>query len=208
MDFFARLFAALGFTAKPVTTTTARAATTPLSTVTIMQAESTLASNVQLTRAQVEALAKKITAQYFPAVDWRMLVTMAAIESTFMPNAQRKEYNSKGEVRDISYGLMQVLISTAEWLYASLGRRSYGPATVANLTKPETSLYYGAAYVNWLRRWNGLARSEEWIVRAYNGGPGWQTRQAKETEASHQETLSKTLNHWNKYKRQKVAFYG
>lgn len=200
MDFFSRLFSALfGSTAATPVATVATKTTPTFSQSTVMQAESNLAASGTLSRAQVEAIAKRITQTYFPFVDWRMLVTMCAIESSFQPSAQRKEYNARGEVRDISYGLMQVLISTAAWIYKDLGRRSYGAASVANLTKPETSIYYGAAYVNWLRTWKGARRSEEWIVRAYNGGPGW---------ASSATAQSMTLNHWTKYRKQKAAFYG
>ncbi len=200
MNFFTNLFLSIGLitpvktASKPTTSTKA-----PLSQATIMQVENSLSSNATVTRAQAEAMAKKITSLYFPSVDWRMLVTMCAIESEFKPNAQRKEYNSRGEVRDVSYGLMQLLISTAAWIYKDLGKRAYGAATVANLTKPETSIYYGAAYVNWLRRFGGITRSEEWIVRAYNGGPGW---------AASNTGTSMTLNHWQKYRAKKAAFYG
>lgn len=152
-----------------------------------------------LTRAQVEALCQKITATHFPWVDWRMLAVMCSVESSFKPTAKRTEYNSNGSVRDVSYGLMQLLTSTANWLFSDMGARAYGEPTVATLSNPEANIFFGAAYVSWLRHWNGRSRSEEWIVRAYNGGPGW---------GNSAKGLSMTANHWAKYQRTRKAFYG
>lgn len=162
---------------------------------TVSQTVSIPASGGKLSQAQVEKYAKLIVANFFPNVDWRMLVTMAYIESSFNPKAYRYE----SHIKDASYGLMQVLLGTAKWIYTDLGKRAYGTPTASNLYTPEQAMYYGAAYVNWLRTYKGVARSPEWIVRAYNGGPGW---------ASTTNGKNMTLNHWTKYKKARDKLYG
>jgi hypothetical protein len=140
----------------------------------------------KLGQAHVEALAKKITAQYFPNVDWRMLVTMAYIESSFNPMAVRYE----AHINDASYGLMQTLVkNNALWMYRQMHATAMGEPTVATLLNPEVSMYFGAAYVNWLRTWNKQARDEQWIVESYNGGPN--------------NSNAQTKNHWAKYQAAK-----
>ena len=55
-----------------------------------------------------------------------------------------------------------------------------------DLLDPEKSIYFGAAYVEWLSNYGGKKRGVQWIVESYNGGPG--------------NSNSQTKNHWNKYK--------
>src|SRR5690606_944874 len=100
-----------------------------------------------------------------------MLVAMAKVESNFDPEAYRYE----SHLGDASAGLMQTLEKTALWLYTDMGAKAKGRPTLASLMQPDVSMYFGAAYVNWLRRYRSITRSEEWIVRAYNGGPGWES---------------------------------
>lgn len=141
-----------------------------------------------LPRWQVEQLAQEAAA-LFPGVSWRMLVTMAWIESSWRPGVTGDD--------GTSFGLMQVLRTTAQWLAGEMGASLYGRhLSDAELLRPEVSMYLGAAYVAWLSRYRGVPRSEEWIVRGYNGGPGWATASDR--------SLSMTLNHWTKYQRAKV----
>lgn len=96
------------------------------------------------------------------------LVRIAWIESHFDPNAARYEPH----LGDTSTGLTQTLLSTARWLAKDMGYSAYGIPTAAALTSPQVSLYFGAAYLDWLSTYRGIDRGEEWIVRSYNGGPG------------------------------------
>lgn len=128
--------------------------------------------NVTLTRAQVEAMAQGAVKLY-PNVDWRVLVTLAKIESSWKTAAYRVEHNSDGSVRDVSYGLVQLLASTALWEYTNLGVTDQGPPNQYTLLDPNINLYFAAGYVNYLMRYAGRARTLEWYIRAYNGGPGW-----------------------------------
>jgi soluble lytic murein transglycosylase-like protein len=148
------------------------------------------APGVALSRAQVEQLAQAVTSGYFPSVDPRMLVTIARIESSFNPLAVRYEPH----LGDASVGLMQTLFSTASWLATQMGAGAFGVPTLADLTEPEKSMYYGAAFVSWLRTYGGRAQSEEWIVRAYNGGPGF--------------TVAGTANYWTKYQAARADLWG
>lgn len=159
----------------------------------------TLPTDRQLTVAEVKALSERTVAKYFPRVDPLMLRAMAEIESNRKPDAWRWEshvtwyiYQPDGTMQkqygDGSTGLMQVLLSTAQWLARDLGARAFGAVPeYAHLLTPEIGMYYGAAYVNWLMTYQGVARSEEFIVRGYNGGPNGINRDA-------------TLQHWERYK--------
>lgn len=150
--------------------------------------EPKLPSNRVLTASEVLAGARYICATYFPQVDPMMLVAMAKIESNFNPQATRYEKH----LNDSSIGLMQVLLTTAQDIFTRLKARAKGEPTREKLTMPMYALYMGAAYVNWLRVYGGVVRSEEWIVRAYNGGPGW---------SRSEKAKAMTLNHWNKYRQ-------
>jgi hypothetical protein len=48
------------------------------------------------------------------------------------------------------------------------------------------ALIISAAYLNWLSTYKGVPRSEEFIVRGYNGGPNG-------------VNLEKTVRYWSKY---------
>ena len=101
--------------------------------------------------------------------DPKMLRAMAFIESSFNPTAVRVEPH----INNASAGLMQTLVGTAQWLARDFVRyRSFGIPNLDDLMQPQVSMYFGAAYVDWLSNYNGARRSEEFIVRAYNGGPG------------------------------------
>lgn len=144
-----------------------------------------------LARSQVEQLARDAAARW-PGVDWRMLVAMAWIESSFRPAVIGDD--------GTSFGLMQVARPTASWLAAEMGADDHGRhLSDSDLLRPEVSMHLAARYVQWLSRYAGTARSEEWIVRAYNGGPAWDSP----TRANRALVLSNTLNHWTRYLRAK-----
>ena len=136
----------------------------------------------QMTKQEVYNLAFVLTRNNYPNVDPVMLTAMAEIESAYKPNAYRYE----SHINDASYGLMQTLYSTAKWLHDEMGYRAYTLTNPDQLFDPAVSMYFGGAYVDYLRKWNGKIRSEQWIVESYNGGPN--------------NSNSQTRNHWNKYK--------
>lgn len=181
----------------PVRTPSPVVAPKPVSFLQQLQADLNVLPNQSLvTRQQVERIAQEMQKRYFQSVDWRMITTMAWIESSFNPNAYRFE----SHLDDASYGLMQTLLrDNALWLYKSKGATAMGRPDAETLRNPIVSIYFGMAYVNWLRTHPSGNRTEEWIVRAYNGGPGW----ARNTTAR-----AMTLNHWTKYKQAKGRFYG
>lgn len=114
----------------------------------------------------VAALANRAAAR-FPGVEARVLMAIAKIESSWRPTAFRLEPH----IGDASAGLMQTLGKTAAWLW-DIGNRDFDKPSLDDLLNPEVSMYFGAAYVNWLRNYGGAGHDLEWIVRAYNGGPG------------------------------------
>lgn len=139
----------------------------------------------QLSRQGVKRHAEETVSRFFPGVDPLMLRAMAEIESSRKPWAFRFETH----LGDVSTGLMQTLTTTAQWLWDDMGARAFDRPTMTTLFRPEVSMYFGAAYVNWLRTYRGKAQSEQWIVESYNGGPG--------------NSNSGTRNHWAKYQAAK-----
>lgn len=117
----------------------------------------------RLSVAQVRALAEQTVARYGFGADPVMLTVMAWVESS--GNA------SVGVHPDgVSIGLMGVTIGAARD-NAGRGHLSF-PATREALLTAEGSMYHAAAYVTWLKSWAGAARADEWVIRAYNAGPG------------------------------------
>lgn len=143
-------------------------------------------SGVALNTDQVYKLSQYMVQQYYPNVDPVMLTAMAQIESSYRVGAYRWE----SHLNDASIGLMQTLYQTAYWLHNDMGYRDYPLKSPDDLLNPEISMYFGGAMVNWLRTYRGQARSEEWIVMSYNGGPNAYN--------------SQTRNHLSKYLRAKA----
>lgn len=122
----------------------------------------------------IRALARQQRQAHGLVADEDIIVRIAWIESTFNPSAVRYEPH----IGDSSVGLMQTLTGTARWLASDMGYRAKGVPDQADLLEPETSLYFGAAYLDWLWRAYSWAKdSEEAWVRAYNGGPGGYNRE-------------------------------
>ncbi|RKQ73112.1 transglycosylase SLT domain-containing protein [Oceanibaculum indicum] len=139
----------------------------------------------------VGALAVETVNRYFGGrIDPMILAAMAKIESGNNPLALRFEPH----LPDYSVGLMQTLVGTAQWLWRDMGYRALPEPDAASLTDAATSMYFGAAYVDWLSNYRGVRRSEQWIVESYNGGPG--------------NSNSQTRNHWQKYLAAKAALGG
>lgn len=112
---------------------------------------------------------------------------VAAIMRT--ENAQMNP-NAKGPVDE--WGLMQVRPGTAEWMHDN-GYTRLAP-TQANLRTEHGGIYFGTAYLDFMaRRYPG--KSQDWLIRAYNGGPGWEGSSAKaqENTAKYLATVKKNL---------------
>lgn len=141
----------------------------------------------------VRGLAARIANTHFDGrVDPSMLTAIAFVESSFNPTATRVEV----AIGDVSIGLMQTLLSTARWLAEDMGYTAFGVPGPEDLLDPDTSMYFGAAYVDYLSHRNPITRGqgEERIVRAYNGGPGGASSSA-------------TAPYWTKYQAAR-ALYG
>jgi len=135
--------------------------------------------------AQVYQLVKQVIARHGFSVSPKMVFRIAWIESHFDPSASRYEPH----LNDASSGLMQTLLGTARWLARDMGYTAYGMPDMADLMHPEKSIYFGCAYLQWLSNYRGKRRSEEWIVRSYNGGPG--------------NLNTQTAQYWEKYEQAK-----
>jgi len=139
-----------------------------------------VAAGAVLSLSAVQNLAAAV-GRYGFNVSPQMIVRIAWIESSFNPSASRYE----DALGDASTGLMQTLLSTARWLARDMGYSAYGVPALSDLMRPEVSVYFGAAYLDYLSRYRNQSRSEEWMIRAYNGGPGF--------------TTNSTNNYWSKY---------
>lgn len=137
-----------------------------------------------VTQTEMRAMATIIINKHFKGkLDPLMICAIAEIESDRQPIAYRFE----PKLEEASTGLMQMLQSTAEWLARDMGYTHYTLDWSASmLYRPFVSVYFGAAFLKWISTYEGKPRSEEFIVRSYNGG----TKRA---------TSKSTLVYWNKY---------
>ena len=126
-------------------------------------------SCARLSAEEVRQIAESTAATHFARrVDPIMIRAMVETESSRWPCAIRFEFH----LRDASIGLMQTLTATAQDMWDNQGYRAFPRPDGETLVRPEVSIYFGAAYIDWLSSWGGRARSERWIVESYNGGPG------------------------------------
>uniref|UniRef100_A0A6N2LR39 Transglycosylase SLT domain-containing protein n=1 Tax=Salix viminalis TaxID=40686 RepID=A0A6N2LR39_SALVM len=138
-----------------------------------------------LTQTEMKAVADIIVRRHFDSqMHPDMICAIAELESDRQP-LSTKLYGKK--TKETALGIMQILPKTAEWLVRDLGYRAYEvEGNPENLYRPFVSVYFGAAYLKWLSNFEEKVRSEEFIVRAYNGGP---------IKATHKSTLS----YWKRY---------
>ncbi|KAJ6312086.1 hypothetical protein OIU77_013772 [Salix suchowensis] len=138
-----------------------------------------------LTQTEMKAVADIIVRRHFDSqIQPDMICAIAELASDRQPLSTRW-YDKK--TKETAQGIMQILPKTAEWLLRDLGYKAYeveGNPDI--LYRPFVSVYFGAAYIKWLSKFEEEERSEEFVVRAYNGGT------AKATHKS-------TLQYWKRY---------
>lgn len=93
----------------------------------------------------------------YPNVELPLVLAIIETESSFNPSAYRYE----AHIKDASYGLMQVLYSTAKWL-GFQGKPE-------ELFDVKINLLYGIKYLSWLFNQN---ISLEGVIMSYNEGLG------------------------------------
>lgn len=142
-----------------------------------------------LTEGEVYEIANYVNMLLGYALNPHDLLTSAFIESTFRPWVERYEPH----LNDYSVGLMQVLIGTANDLY-NKGWRAVGRPSRERLKDPVVSMYFGAAYFVYLRKY-WPSHDLEWYVRAYNGGQGHNYN-------------SQTTAYWNAWKAKRNSYSG
>ncbi|MFN6941965.1 MAG: transglycosylase SLT domain-containing protein, partial [Parvibaculum sp.] len=127
-----------------------------------------------LSLADVRKIAKSVIDKHFRGrVDPAMVTAMVEIESGFNRKAYRYEPRVFDGKSDASYGLMQNLYRTnARWHYDERGKRAFALNAPEDLYDPATAIYFGAATIDWLRSHSLFDGTEDWLVMAYNGGPG------------------------------------
>ena len=155
----------------------------------VAAASKAAAQTARLTFEEVERLAE-ITVErdnLQPRIK-TMLQVIVEIESDRNPLAMRVEPH----IGDASIGIAQTLLGTATWLYEKMGAVRFGKPTAAKLMNPEISMYFAGQYLQWLANYRREPRSEEFIVRAYNGGPDGINRSA-------------TIPYWEKYNKAWVS---
>ncbi|XP_044953893.1 uncharacterized protein LOC123404044 isoform X2 [Hordeum vulgare subsp. vulgare] len=115
-----------------------------------------------LSRVEVKAVAEIIISRHFSSrgVKPKALAALAEVCSMRFVHGVRSRT-----------GLMGIDYPTAAWLYRDCGYTAYTVSSVDDLYNPFASMYFGAAYLGWLSRYEGRERSHEFIVQAYLGGP-------------------------------------
>ncbi|XP_047335294.1 uncharacterized protein LOC124938821 [Impatiens glandulifera] len=137
-----------------------------------------------LTQIEMKALAGIIVSRHFISkIDSDMVCAIAELESDRKPLTTR--YNKK--TKETSIGIMQMLPRTANWLISDMGYKMYQIEQNSDLLyRPFVNVYLGAAYLSWYSKYDQIERSEEFIVRAFKGGP------KKATDKT-------TLDYWKRY---------
>lgn len=133
-----------------------------------------------LTAREVTAVTELTVERHFRGeVDPSVLAALAEITS------KRLLYGRQGT------GLMETELETVLWLASCSPRYAmYPAASLADLSRPFVSIFYGAAYVHWLSKFEGKSRGEEFVVRGYCGGPNG-------------SESAETLPFWESYRRVK-----
>ncbi|CAN6684211.1 unnamed protein product [Malus baccata var. baccata] len=141
--------------------------------------------NAYLTQTEMKAVAEIIIRRHFGSqIDPDMICAIADLQSDRQPLATRYDKKAKST----SVGIMQLFPKTADWLASDLGYHSYDVQGDHDLLfKPFVNVYFGAAYLKWLAKFENKERSEEFIIRAYKGG----TKKA---------THKSTLPYWQRYR--------
>ncbi|XP_021299525.1 uncharacterized protein LOC110428133 isoform X1 [Herrania umbratica] len=144
-----------------------------------------------LTQTEMRAVAEIVTRRHFHSqIEPEMICSIADLESNRRPLSMR--YDKKSKVTTI--GIMQIAPKTAEWMFRECDYSSYPVEEDPNiLCRPFVNVYFGAAYLEWLSKFDDEDRTEEFIVRAYRGGT---------KKASHKSTLP----YWKRYLSVKESF--
>lgn len=140
----------------------------------------------RLSVLQVEGLAKQLINQYGFNVTPQMAAAIAVVESGDVNNiaagVMTCDTRQEPQIGDASTGMMQTLLSTAQWLATSKGYTAYGVPTAQMLCTPQISMYFGLAYLDYLTTYgsapqvnaflSGQSELDGWVVQSYNAGPG------------------------------------
>ncbi|KAI0495598.1 hypothetical protein KFK09_021900 [Dendrobium nobile] len=131
-----------------------------------------------LTQTEMRAVARIVVDRHFKSqIDPDVLCALAEILSD--RQLLGESYDKK--LKETKIGIMQIALSTAEWLVRDMGYRKYELEDESLLYRPFVNVYFGAAYVKWLFNHDGKQRSEEYVVRAYKGGLNKATHKSTET---------------------------
>ncbi|WOL12271.1 hypothetical protein Cni_G21037 [Canna indica] len=121
-----------------------------------------------LTQTEMRAVAETVIRQHFNSqIEPDMICAIAEIASGRQLLAECYDRKTKQS----RIGIMQIAPEIAEWLVRDMGYRKYEvEGNPAMLFKPFVNVYFGAAYIKWLSSCDGKERTEEFVIRAYNGG--------------------------------------
>ncbi|XP_022969448.1 uncharacterized protein LOC111468447 isoform X1 [Cucurbita maxima] len=121
-----------------------------------------LKKRLYVSRVELKAVAEIIISKHFSTKGVKPTVLCALAELVSM-----RFINGVGS----RPGIMGIDYSTAFWLYMELSYRAYRLESVDDLTKPFVSMYFGAAYFDWLSEYEGRERTLQFVVQAYIAGP-------------------------------------
>ncbi|XP_078433732.1 transglycosylase isoform X3 [Wolffia australiana] len=108
------------------------------------------------------------------------------------------QYDKKAKENKL--GIMLMTQKKAEWLSREMGYQSYQSTDNPEiLYRPFTNVYFGAAYLKILSNFDGMKRSEEFIVRAYRGGTKKATHKSTNDFFQRYLLAKQTLPSWEKH---------
>lgn len=136
---------------------------------------------------EIDTIVSKASAAY--GVPAPLIKAIMKIESDFNPSAYRQEPHLK----DASWGLMQVLLSTARWITKN------PDLTASALMQPEFNAYVGTMYLAYLmKRYPNIKD----VMAAYNAGS---PKRTKTGEYVNQAYVDKASRWYTLYKGVEVA---
>lgn len=136
---------------------------------------------------EIENIISKASAAY--GVPKALIKATVKVESDFNPSAFRQEPHLK----DASWGLMQILLSTARWI-------SKNPdLTASALMQPEFNVYVGTMYLKYLMGKYGNIQD---VMAAYNAGS---PRRKADGSYANQAYVDKSYRWYTIYKSTEVV---
>ncbi|XP_043698786.1 uncharacterized protein LOC122649621 [Telopea speciosissima] len=115
-----------------------------------------------LSRIEIKAVAQIILSKHFSSRKVKPTILAALAEVSSMRFVKGTESCT---------GIMGIDYPKAQWLYKDIGYKAYKVESDEDLFNPFASMYFGAAYMDWLSTYGGRERTPQFVIHAYLGRP-------------------------------------